>query len=79
MSLRPGAFARAKAMLVAIQVAMGLDNTFERQMALNAIGPYRSRGKGGRLPPHMCRQPDGAWRQWRSKYEPAECYRAGHR
>lgn len=66
-------------MLAAIQVAMGLGTLFDQRMALYAIGPYRSRGKGGKQPRHMCRQATGNWRVWRSKYEPAECYLKGHR
>lgn len=40
------AFARAKAMMAAIQVAMMIGNVAQRQAALNSIAPYRSRGKG---------------------------------
>jgi hypothetical protein len=40
------AFARAKAMMAAIQVAMMIGDAVLRQAALNGIAPYRSRGKG---------------------------------
>lgn len=33
-------------MVAAIAAAMGLPNRLERNMALEKIGPYRSRGKG---------------------------------
>ncbi|UOV84404.1 hypothetical protein [Klebsiella pneumoniae] len=39
-------FARARAMFAAVAAAMAITNTFERQNALAAIGPYVSRGKG---------------------------------
>lgn len=40
------AFARARAMIAAIAVAMQIGNLADRQIALSAVGPYRSRGKG---------------------------------
>lgn len=40
------AFARAKAMMAAIQVAMMIGDTVQRQAALNSMDLYRSRGKG---------------------------------
>lgn len=39
-------FARAKAMFAAIAAASAIAHVFEREKALQAIGPYVSRGKG---------------------------------
>lgn len=47
MSFNTGSFARARAMMAAISalLAQGLKG-FELQQQINALGPYRSRGKG---------------------------------
>lgn len=39
-------FARANAMMAVIAAAMSLNTSWERKTALDAIGPYKSRGKG---------------------------------
>lgn len=41
------AFARAKAMMAAIAVAMQFTSEAQRQAQLAVIGPYESRGHGG--------------------------------
>ncbi len=39
-------FARARNMMAAISAAMALATDAQRQLALNAVGPYVSRGHG---------------------------------
>ena len=48
-------FARAAAMFAAINSAMALDLGL-RDHALSAIGPYKSRGKGGQRPHHASKR-----------------------
>lgn len=47
--MRSAPFARARAMMAAIAAAMALAPLVQQE-ALAAIGPYKSRGKGGKSP-----------------------------
>jgi len=64
-------FKRARAMAAAITAAVTLEDRA-------AIGPYRSRGHGGRHRPKN-RQITGRWAQDRSKYDPRACTLQGNR
>ena len=46
------AFAAAIAMFSAISAAIAIPDVAARHDALNKIGPYKSRGKGGKRPRH---------------------------
>lgn len=71
------AFKRAKAMFAALQAALVL-STGDQQLAIAALGVYKSRGKGGK---HRTanRTITGRWVQDRSKYMPRECTLRGCR
>ena len=71
------AFKRAIAMFAAISAAMSF-SLVERERALGLIGPYRSRGHGGKHRPKN-RQITGRWAQDRSKYDPRACTLQGNR
>lgn len=54
-TVNTGAFARARSMMAAIGalVAQGLRG-FELQHGIASMGPYKSRGKGGKRPHRSC-------------------------
>lgn len=78
MGVLSGPFARARAMLAAIQAAMALPIGIDQQIALAGIGAYKSRGHGGKGN-RMKRTVFSRTLRDRSKYTPSECFARGCR
>ena len=72
------AFARAKQMFAAIAAAMALTTGDDRQASMALIGPYKSRGKGGKHHKMALGCMSRALKD-RSKYRPRACFAAGKR
>jgi hypothetical protein len=61
-------FARSIAMMGLIQAAYSIDDKMSQILALDKIGPYKSRGKGGKHRPNSAKSM--ARNNGRSKYSP---------
>lgn len=71
-------FKHAQAIFAAIQTAMSLPTLAEQVAAMAQVPEYKSRGHGGRRRTSN-RLITGRWATPRSKYNPLECARSGHR